>query len=74
MRKLQKAIIEEMGVQPRIDPAQEVQRRVQLLCDYAAASHCPGFVLGISASTVSASSARMKRRASWASSSSACTR
>ena len=41
MRELQKAIIEEMGVQPRIDPAQEVQRRVQLLCDYAAAARCP---------------------------------
>ena len=63
MRKLQKAIIEEMGVQPRIDPAQEVQRRVQLLCDYAAASHCPGFVLGISGGVDSTLAGRLAQLA-----------
>lgn len=48
MRELQSTIIDEMGVRPSIDPAQEVQRRVGLLCDYAAAAGARGFVLGIS--------------------------
>lgn len=48
MRALQAQIIEEMGVQPEIDPATEVERRVQFLVDYAASAHAKGFVLGIS--------------------------
>ncbi len=48
MRKLQAAIIEEMGVKPEIDPQQEVDARVQFLCDYLRASRTRGFVLGIS--------------------------
>lgn len=48
MRELQKTIIDEMGVKPTIDPAAEVERRVQFLCDYLTASHTKGFVLGIS--------------------------
>ena len=63
MRELQKAIIEEMGVQPRIDPAEEVQRRVQLLCDYAAAARCPGFVLGISGGVDSTLAGRLAQLA-----------
>lgn len=48
MRELQKTIIEELGVQPSINPAQEIERRVQFLVDYVRATHTKGFVLGIS--------------------------
>lgn len=48
MRELQRQIIEEMGVQPTIDPAEEVARRVGFLQDYLRATHTAGFVLGIS--------------------------
>ncbi|NDK31528.1 ammonia-dependent NAD(+) synthetase [Nesterenkonia haasae] len=48
MRELQKTIIEEMGVKPRIDPAHEIDRRVDFLADYATAAGVKGFVLGIS--------------------------
>ena len=34
MRKLQAKIIEEMGVQPWIDPAEEVRKRVTFLKEY----------------------------------------
>lgn len=42
MRELQKVIVEEMGVQPVIDPAQAVEAHVQFLCDYAKATHANG--------------------------------
>jgi NAD+ synthase len=48
MRELQARIIEEMGVQPRIDPAGEVRKRVTFLKEYLKATHTKGFVLGIS--------------------------
>lgn len=48
MRKLQAAIIDEMGVKPEIDPQQEIEARVGFLCDYLRASRTNGFVLGIS--------------------------
>lgn len=48
MRELQRQIITELGVQPEIDPAAEVERRVSFLIDYLHASHAAGFVLGIS--------------------------
>lgn len=48
MRHLQAEIIAELSVQPVIDPAEEVNRRVQLLVDYAKTAHAKGFVLGIS--------------------------
>ena len=48
MRELQREIIEEMGVQPTIEPAVEVERRVRFLQDYLRATHTKGFVLGIS--------------------------
>ncbi|GAB3621613.1 ammonia-dependent NAD(+) synthetase [Glutamicibacter sp. PS] len=48
MRELQAQIISELGVQPGIDPAAEVARRVGFLKDYLKASHAKGFVLGIS--------------------------
>lgn len=48
MRDLQADIITELGVVPAIDPETEVQRRAQLLVDYALRAHAKGFVLGIS--------------------------
>lgn len=48
MRELQKVIVEEMGVAPQIDPAQEVARRTQFLGEYLKSTGAQGFVLGIS--------------------------
>ncbi|MFJ7749729.1 ammonia-dependent NAD(+) synthetase [Arthrobacter sp. NPDC097144] len=48
MRQLQAEIIAEMGVQPTIDAAAEIRRRVDFLKSYLAASRTGGFVLGIS--------------------------
>lgn len=48
MRPLQLEIIEALAVQPEIDPAAEIERRVTFLVDYLRASHTKGFVLGIS--------------------------
>ncbi len=48
MRELQAAIIEELGVKPAIDPADEIRTRVDFLKDYLAATGAKGFVLGIS--------------------------
>lgn len=48
MRELQAKIIAELGVKPTIDPAEEIQQRVNFLAEYAKVSHTKGFVLGIS--------------------------
>lgn len=48
MRALQSEIIQALGVRPRIDPAEEVERRVGFLIDYLAEAHADGLVLGIS--------------------------
>lgn len=48
MRALQKQIISELDVQPSIDPATEVERRVGFLVDYLRTTGTKGFVLGIS--------------------------
>lgn len=48
MRELQAKIIEELGVQPTIDPAAEIRRRVDFLKEYLHATKAKGFVLGIS--------------------------
>jgi len=48
MRDLQARIIEELHVEPTIDPAEQVRRRVDFLKDYVAASGANGLVLGIS--------------------------
>lgn len=48
MRELQATIIEEMGVQPRINPAEEIRKRVDFLKDYLKATGTKGFILGIS--------------------------
>lgn len=46
--EIQQSIIKELAVNPFIDPAVEVERRVQFLCDYLEKSGTLGFVLGIS--------------------------
>lgn len=63
MRELQKKIIDEMGVQPTIDPAAEVERRVQFLVDYVLATGTKGFVLGISGGLDSTLAGRLAQMA-----------
>jgi len=46
--KLQQEIIAELNVKPAINPAEEVERRVNFLVDYLKKSKTNGFVLGIS--------------------------
>ena len=63
MRELQQVIIEEMGVRPEIDPAHEIRRRIELLCDYAQAARSSGFVLGISGGVDSTLAGRLAQLA-----------
>jgi NAD+ synthase len=63
MRELQVKIIEEMGVQPRIDPAGEVRKRVTFLKEYLKATHTKGFVLGISGGLDSSLAGRLAQLA-----------
>ncbi|MCO1338594.1 NAD(+) synthase [Kocuria polaris] len=63
MRELQAKIVEEMGVKPQIDPAEEVARRVQFLKDYALATGTAGFVLGISGGVDSTLAGRLAQLA-----------
>jgi len=48
MRPAQARIIADLHVQPTIDPAREVDRRVEFLVDYLTTTGASGFVLGIS--------------------------
>ena len=48
MRLMQSEIIAALGVAPTIDPAAEIDRRVQFLADYLEVTGTNGFVLGIS--------------------------
>ena len=48
MREIQQRIIADLGVQPTIDPAREVERRVGFLVDYLRVTGAAGLVLGIS--------------------------
>lgn len=48
MRDLQKEIIGDLGVKPEIDPASEIENRVQFLTDYLIKARARGYVLGIS--------------------------
>lgn len=63
MRELQQRIIEEMGVRPEIDPAEEVHRRVRFLADYLQATGSAGFVLGISGGVDSTAAGRLAQLA-----------
>lgn len=59
----QQEVIESTGVKPQIDPADEVERRVQFLCDYMLATHTRGFVLGISGGVDSTLAGRLAQMA-----------
>lgn len=48
MRPQQQTIVAEFGVKPEIDPAHEVEVRVQFLADYLTTTGAKGYVLGIS--------------------------
>ena len=63
MRELQQQIIEEMGVRPQIDPAEEIDRRVGLLCEYLRLTGAKGFVLGISGGIDSSLAGRLAQLA-----------
>lgn len=63
MHPLQQHIIDSTGVQPQIDPAHEVERRVQFLCDYMLATHTAGLVLGISGGVDSTLAGRLAQMA-----------
>lgn len=63
MRELQAKIIEEMGVKPEIDPAEEVEARVAFLKDYVRATGSKGFVLGISGGLDSSLAGRLAQLA-----------
>jgi NAD+ synthase len=63
MRELQQRIIEEMGVRPEIDPAEEVHRRVRFLADYLQSTGAAGFVLGISGGVDSTTAGRLAQLA-----------
>lgn len=63
VRPLQRKIITALGVQPAIDPGQEIQRRVQFLFDYLRASKAKGYVLGISGGIDSTLAGRMAQLA-----------
>src|SRR5213596_3107719 len=52
-----------MGVQPRIDPAGEVRKRVAFLKEYLKATHTKGFVLGISGGLDSSLAGRLAQLA-----------
>lgn len=63
MRKLQAQIISDLGVQPQIDPAAEVEHRVQFLVDYLQFAHAKGLVLGISGGVDSTLGGRLSQLA-----------
>lgn len=63
MRELQAKIIDEMGVKPQIDPAEEVEARVSFLKDYLRATGAKGFVLGISGGLDSSLAGRLAQLA-----------
>ncbi len=63
MHATQRQIIDALGVRPRIDPADEVERRVRFLVDYLSASGAKGFVLGISGGVDSSLAGRLAQLA-----------
>lgn len=63
MRKLQAVIINELHVQPQIDPATEVRRRVQFIEDYLKTTGMKTLVLGISGGQDSSLAGRLSQLA-----------
>ena len=63
MRELQTRIIADLNVAPRIDPAEEVRKRVAFLKDYLRRTGAAGFVLGISGGQDSSLAGRLAQLA-----------
>ncbi|MCT1866367.1 ammonia-dependent NAD(+) synthetase [Dermabacter sp. p3-SID358] len=63
MREIQHVIVNEMGVKPHIDPAEEVERRVAFLAEYMRSTGTNGFVLGISGGVDSTLAGRLAQLA-----------
>jgi NAD+ synthase len=63
MRDLQARIIEELNVSPTIDPAAEVEKRVDFLVQYLKATGAAGYVLGISGGQDSSLAGRLTQLA-----------
>ncbi len=63
MRQLQETIINEMGVKPHIEPAEEIERRVSFLTEYMRSTGTKGFVLGISGGVDSTLAGRLAQLA-----------
>ncbi len=63
MRALQKTIVDEFGVQPEIDAAAEIEKRVQFLVDYLTTTGAKGYVLGISGGLDSTLAGRLAQMA-----------
>jgi NAD+ synthase len=63
MTSLQADIIAEMGVKPEIDPAAEIEQRVEFLCEYLRTTGLKGFVLGISGGIDSTLAGRLSQLA-----------
>lgn len=59
----QQEIIADLGVQPEIDPAAEIERRVEFLARYLADQHSSTYVLGISGGVDSATAGRLAQLA-----------
>ena len=59
----QKEIIADLGVVPAIDPAAEVEQRVEFLARYLADQHASTYVLGISGGVDSATAGRLAQLA-----------
>lgn len=63
MRKMQSVIINDLQVQPSIDPAVEVQRRVKFIQDYLTTTGMKTLVLGISGGQDSSLAGRLSQMA-----------
>jgi NAD+ synthase len=63
MRDLQAQIISDLNVRPEIDPAAEIERRVQFLVDYITATRAEGLVLGVSGGQDSSLAGRLSQLA-----------
>lgn len=62
-KKIQNQIIEELKVQPVIEPAEEVGKRIDFLCNFLKTSGLKGFVLGISGGQDSALAGKLAQEA-----------
>ena len=63
MRPLQAEIIHALHVQPTIDPAAEIERRVSFIAEYATTVHAKSLVLGISGGQDSSLTGRLAQLA-----------